>query len=100
MHTRDNRQVLKEFQETNINGVKKACDLFSGHQIMVLHAGNNYSKKELETEIVKNGGRRVQNCTIDTTIVLSDRNSFRCEAIYKQYGISILSVEWFMESVK
>lgn len=94
------KTVLQDFQECNIGDVTATSDLFSNHQIMVLRPGPKYTKKQIEIEIVKNGGKRVQNCTQKTTIVLSDKNTFRCEAIYQEYGISVLSVDWFMESVK
>ena len=98
--TKKRKEVLEDFRQTDVSGVEKKSDLLKGHEIVILNCGKKFSKSEIEASIVRNGGRRVQNCLPSTTIALAEVNNFRCKALNRKYGISVLDVKWLMDSIK
>lgn len=92
--------VLENFQQAKIEDKVQESDLLKGHEILIISCGKKFSKKELETMILKHGGKRVQNCLESTTLAVAAEKDFRTGAINQKYGLSVLSVEWLVESIK
>ena len=93
-------QVLDAFKLVDLSHIEKVDNLLEGHQVLIINYLKSFPKEKLQKEVVRHGGKIVLNCTEGTTLAIAAINDFRCEAMNKKYGISVLRTEWLIESIE
>jgi DNA ligase 4 len=99
-------EVHKQFQDTNVTGVVKKSNTFGGREFLVINTSNDLEmqgegKQNLEIEIVRHGGRKVQNYSPYTTqFVVAERREFRVQTLIDSFQVSVLRPEWVRDCVK
>lgn len=83
---------MQIYQE--VPGLVPEKGILDGYEVHVINYGSKHTKELIEALIVKNGGRRVQNCLKTTNIALADYLDFRCKLVNQKYGLPILKIEW------
>ena len=85
-----------KIDETELHGVASST-MFEGMEFYIVNTDEKAASKQfLETVIVTNGGRRVQNLMPTTTHLIAAREDFRVRNIVAQYGMNIISYKWIL----
>jgi len=93
-------QVMPSFAETDTSKVTAVSRIFN-NCVFYIASHTGYDKQHLETLVVKNGGRRVQNYVSGTThIIASDPSPIRVSNLIERYDLDIIHPEWLVESDK
>ena len=94
--------VDERFKSIDCSEVQKKSDIFAGREfcVMPINVENGgISKSDLETVIVENGGKIVQNPTKDTFCVLADKISLRIRNAMRADKCDIVHFSWVQKCV-
>ena len=81
---------------TELNGVASSS-MFEGFEFYIVNTDEKIASKSfLETVIVTNGGKRVQNLMPTTTHIIAAREDFRVRNIVAMNGMNIISFKWIL----
>jgi hypothetical protein len=76
--------------------------MFAGMEFYVVNSedhGERNTKRYLEEQIAKYGGRRVQNLMPTTTHLIAVREDFRTRSIVQQYSMNVIKYTWLLTCV-
>ncbi|KAJ3129275.1 DNA ligase (ATP) [Nowakowskiella sp. JEL0407] len=86
---------------TDVSGVRKLDELFEGKEICIFpNVEDEYDKMELEREVVKHGGKFVQNPTGNTFVVIADRQTMKVTNLIKSGNMDIVRSKWLFSCIK
>ena len=75
--------------------------MFEGMEFYIVNTDESVASKHfIETLVVTNGGRRVQNLMSSTTHLIAAREDFRVRNIVAQYGMNIIHHSWVLNCVE
>ena len=98
-------KVIEYFREATIDEAElhgvASSTMFEGMEFYIVNTDEKAASKQfLETVIVTNGGRRVQNLMPTTTHLIAAREDFRVRNIVAQYGMNVISYKWILSCLK
>lgn len=94
---RFNSKLVEFYRETDTADVVKKSDMFSGMEFYIVNIDEAIANKpQLESRIVENGGRRVQNLMDTTTHIVAARLDFKVRTLIDKFDMNILSYKWIL----
>lgn len=93
-NNRSQAQVLDTYRQIELGPLPHTSTLLAGNEFVIVNLEEPFSRERLEMEIVKHGGKRVQNCLNSTTVAIACFNDFKCRLINERFGLPVLRPEW------
>ena len=98
-------KVVEYFREATIDEAElkgvAASTMFEGFEFYIVNTDEKVASKQfLETVVVTNGGRRVQNLMPTTTHLIAAREDFRVRNIVAFYGMNVISYKWILSCLE
>jgi len=95
------KNVYTQFQDTDTSRIEVISNLFQDCEFYVSNLDDSLvSKQFLEENIVRYGGRKVQNFKLTNTHVIGSFIDFKLKAILAKYDINIYRPQWVLDSIK
>ena len=92
-----NQKLVEFYRETDTAEVVKKSDMFLGMEFYIVNVDDKVANKPfLESRIVENGGRRVQNLMPTTTHLVAATMDFRVRTLVDKFDMNILSFRWIL----
>ena len=92
-----NQKLVEFYRETDTAEVVKKSDMFLGMEFYIVNVDDKVANKPfLESRIVENGGRRVQNLMPTTTHQVAATMDFRVRTLVDKFDMNILSFRWIL----
>jgi DNA ligase-4 len=96
-----NNKIVEFYRETDTREVLRKSDMFEGMEFYIVNADDQVANKPyLESRIVENGGRRVQNLMPTTTHVVAATLDFKVRTLIDKFDMNILSYRWILTCVE
>eukprot|EP00004_Rigifila_ramosa_P018801 TRINITY_DN4719_c0_g1_i1.p1 TRINITY_DN4719_c0_g1~~TRINITY_DN4719_c0_g1_i1.p1 ORF type:complete len:896 (-),score=182.09 TRINITY_DN4719_c0_g1_i1:269-2956(-) len=92
--------VLAQYRDTDVSGVERTGQLFLNIEFCVLQCDGHITKQELEREIVRHGGKKVQNPGINTNyIIAANLQNVRLQTLVKLGTTDIHHTQWVLDCI-
>jgi hypothetical protein len=94
-------KIVEFYRETDTKDVIKKSEMFQGMEFYIVNVDESVANKPfLESRIVENGGRRVQNLMTSTTHVIAAHMNFKVRTLVEKLNINIVSYKWILTCIE
>ena len=92
--------IDERFKATDFSKVEVETSVFDGREFCVMAVPDGKTKSEIETRVVQNGGKIVQNANKETFCVITDKLNLRLRNLIKADICDVVHISWFLKCVE